>query len=103
MNGPVPMTFFSYQWMSCFILAALYRKFHGEARFVASDADGYFSLKTTVVLSGASILSTAAYAPARGERTPCGGKMIFWYVARASSDVNAVPSWNLMSDRSFTV
>ncbi len=35
-------------------------KFHGEARFVANDADGYFSLKTMLSGAGAVMVSTAA-------------------------------------------
>src|SRR5207302_1955554 len=78
-------------------------KFHGEARFVANEAEGYLSLKTTLSGAGAVIVSTAAYAPARGERTPVGGKMIFWYVARMSSLVIFEPSWNFTSVRSLMV
>ena len=33
--------------------------FHGEARFVRSEADGNLSLNRTVLVSGASTLSTA--------------------------------------------
>ena len=78
-------------------------KFHGDARFVRNDADGYFSLKTTVLGSDAVTVSTAAYAPARGDNTPVGGKMIFWYVATTSSEVIVAPLWNFTSVRSFTV
>src|SRR2546428_7416257 len=78
-------------------------KFHGEARFVRNDADGYLSLNTTVLGSDAVIVSTTAYAPARGERTPVGGKMIFWYVATTSAEVIAAPSWNFTSVRSLMV
>src|SRR5882762_2794969 len=78
-------------------------KFHGEARFVANDADGYLSLKTTLSGAGLLMLSTAAYAPARGDSTPVGGKMIFWYVATMSSLVIFVPSWNFTSVRSLIV
>src|SRR5467141_983422 len=78
-------------------------KFHGEARFVANEAEGYFSLKTTLSGAGLLMVSTAAYAPARGESTPVGGKMIFWYVATMSSLVIFVPSWNLTSVRSLIV
>src|SRR5258706_15077285 len=78
-------------------------KFHGDARFVRNDADGYLSLKTTVLGSDALTLSTAAYAPARGESTPVGGKMILLYVATMSADVIVEPSANFTSVRSFTV
>ena len=78
-------------------------KFHGEARLVRNDADGYFSLNVTVYLSVASILSTTAYAPARGDRTSLGGKMILLYVATTSSDVIGWPSWNFTSWRSLIV
>src|SRR5437867_1241395 len=78
-------------------------KFHGEARFVANDADGYLSLKTMLSGAGAVMVSTAAYAPARGDSTPVGGKMIFWYVARTSSLVIFVPSWNFTSVLSLIV
>jgi hypothetical protein len=53
-------------------------KFQGDARFVAKLAEGYLSLNTIWSGAGLLIVSTAAYAPARGERTPVGGKMIFW-------------------------
>src|SRR6266550_7271854 len=80
-------------------------KFHGDARFVANDAEGYFSLNVTV--SGAAavmpLASTAAYAPARGESTPVGGKMILLYVATTSSLVIFDPSWNFTSVRSLMV
>src|SRR6266571_3719069 len=78
-------------------------KFHGEARFVRNDADGYFSLNSIVFLSVAFTADTTAYAPARGESTPVGGKMILSYVALTSSEVITVPSWNFTSWRSFTV
>src|SRR5882672_8886280 len=78
-------------------------KFQGEARFVPNDAEGYFSLKTTLSGAGPLIDSTAAYAPARGESTPVGGKMIFWYVATMSSLVIFEPSWNFTSVRSLIV
>src|SRR3954469_3780762 len=78
-------------------------KFHGDARFVRNDADGYLSLNTTVLASGAVIVSTTAYAPERGDSTPVGGKMIFWYVATMSADVICWPSWNFTSVRSLIV
>src|SRR6185436_13442947 len=78
-------------------------KFHGDARLVRNDADGYLSLNTTVLGSDAVIVSTGAYAPARGDSTPVGGKMIFWYVATTSSDVIVAPSWNFTSVRSLIV
>src|SRR6266508_4766654 len=78
-------------------------KFHGEVRFDWNEAVAYFSLKTTVLAFGASILSTAAYAPCRAEMTLAGGNTILLYVATTSSLVIAVPSWNLTSVRSLTV
>jgi hypothetical protein len=78
-------------------------KFHGDARFVRNEADGYLSLNSTVYLSVAFTADTTAYAPARGESTPVGGKMILSYVALMSSDVMPVPSWNLTSWRSLIV
>src|SRR6266566_3512260 len=78
-------------------------KFHGDARFVANEADGYLSLKTTLSGVGAAMLSTAAYAPARGDSTPVGGKMILLYVATMSSLVIFDPSWNFTSVRSLIV
>src|SRR2546423_3617087 len=78
-------------------------KFQGDARFVPKDADGYFSLNRAVDLSGAVIVSTAAKAPARGESTPVGGKMILLYVATTSSLVICAPSWNFTSVRSLIV
>src|SRR5438034_11158645 len=78
-------------------------KFHGEARLVRNDADGYFSLNSMVFLSVAFTADTTAYAPARGESTPVGGKMILSYVALTSSEDITVPSWNFTSWRSFTV
>src|SRR5205823_2133149 len=41
-------------------------KFHGDARLVANEADGYLSLNTSWSGAGLVIVSTAAYAPARG-------------------------------------
>src|SRR5258705_11346523 len=78
-------------------------KFQGEARFVPNEADGYLSLKTTLSGAGPVIVSTAAYAPARGESTPVGGKMIFWYVATTASLVLFEPSWNFTSVRGLIV
>src|SRR3954464_11411203 len=78
-------------------------KFQGDARFVRNEAEGYLSLNTTVFASGAVIVSTTAYAPERGDRTPVGGKMIFWYVATTSAEGICWPSWNFTSVRSLTV
>src|SRR2546428_7528304 len=70
------MMFFSYQWMSVLSFAALYMKFHGDARFVANEAEGYLSLNTTLSGVGAAMLSTAAYAPPPGGSTPPRGEKI---------------------------
>src|SRR5438309_4942477 len=78
-------------------------KFHGEVRFAWNEAVAYFSLNTIVLGSGAEMLSTAAYAPWRAEITVAGGKTILLYVARMSSLVIIVPSWNLTSVRSLMV
>src|SRR4026208_2225655 len=78
-------------------------KFHGDARFVKKEADGYLSLNSTVYLSVAFTADTTASAPARGDSAPVGGKMILSYVALMSSDVIPVPSWNFTSWRSLLV
>ena len=66
--------------------------FHGDARFVSSDADGNFSLNTTAPASGASTLATAEYWCLRMLRTPSGGDRILSYVAFTSADVRGEPS-----------
>src|SRR5262249_55338376 len=73
--------------------------FHGDARLPRSDAEGNFSLKTTVPGSGASTLDTALYVVLRMLRTPAGGKKIFSYVGLTSAAVSGGPSWNRIPRR----
>src|SRR5438477_9097647 len=77
--------------------------FHGDASLPRSDGEVNFSLKTTVVGSGASTLVIAEYVFFRGLRTPASGNTILSYDAFTSADVNDEPSWNRTPDRILNV
>src|SRR5947207_13874248 len=75
-NGPVPITFFSYQRTSFARMSALKIQLYGEASVMRNDASGHLSRKRMVWASGASMASTARYCPLRYEDVSAGGKTI---------------------------
>src|SRR4029450_11050218 len=66
-----------------------------------NEGDGHLSLNATTYGSGAWTVSIWRYSPLRADVIPGGGFMIFWYVARTSREVIALPLWNFTPSRSL--
>ncbi len=76
---------------------------YGSASDGRNVAEGYFSLNTTVVSSGASTELTISYQFCRALNTPGRGKMISCQLAATSCAVSGEPSWKCTPVRIWNV